>query len=159
MHRSPKHPTSYVHPSYIRFLTTIADHTSQSQILKGGKKSETESRVEKAVNVINIWICQLHLVVQSIFIQKKCVFAQNSSSSGMSVRSFPMKNRKNVWLVTYHFATTAGLVPDVNDTDCWAQNGSTHGRENLLQFWRWGMWNIFILDVLYRTCYVHLNDV
>ena len=47
----------------------------------------------------------------------------------MSVRSLQMKSRKRLARDVLHsFASHSGLVHDVTNTYCWAQNGSTHGR-------------------------------
>ena len=47
----------------------------------------------------------------------------------MMVRSLPTKKRKNLSHDVFDtLATHAGSVHDVKDTDCWAQNGSAHGR-------------------------------
>ena len=47
----------------------------------------------------------------------------------MLVRSLTMKNRKRLaHNVPDTFGTHTGFVYDVTVTDCWAQNGSTHGR-------------------------------
>ena len=47
----------------------------------------------------------------------------------MFTHSPPMKSRKGLARDAFDtFATHAGLVYDVTDTDSWTQNGSTHGR-------------------------------
>ena len=38
------------------------------------------------------------------------------------------KQKRLVSDVFHTFATRVSLIYDVTDTDCWAQNGSTHGR-------------------------------
>ena len=46
----------------------------------------------------------------------------------MLAQSLPTKSRKRLAHDLFAtFATHAGLVHDITDTDCWAQNGSTHG--------------------------------
>ena len=47
----------------------------------------------------------------------------------MSVRSLQMKSRKRLARDVLHsFASHSSPVHDVTNIDCWAQNGSTHGR-------------------------------
>ena len=46
-----------------------------------------------------------------------------------SLFKLPMKGRKRLAREAFDiFATHSGLVHDVTDTDCWAQNSRTHGR-------------------------------
>ena len=77
-------------------------------------------------------ICILHFLVLSIFILKKHIFALNLSSSRHKHCWFtPLTNEsKKSWVpeVIDTFAIQSSLAYDVTDTDCWAQNGSTHGR-------------------------------
>ena len=50
-------------------------------------------------------------------------------NAAVFVRSFAIKNRKGRLVTLFDtFATHAGLVHDVTDNDCSAQNGSFHGR-------------------------------
>ena len=47
----------------------------------------------------------------------------------MLVRFLQMKSRKRMSHDVFDtFTPHSGLVHDVTNTDCWAQNGSTHGR-------------------------------
>ena len=77
----------------------------------------------------------LCLVDLLIFIKKKKrFFALNLSCSGCSYVSslFTNEEQKKVGSrYILYLATHSGLVHDITDADCWAQNGSTHG--NVLQ--------------------------
>ena len=65
-------------------------------------------------------------------IQKKQFFflwIWASQDAAMLVCSLSMKRRKMLaYYVCNTFATNAGLVHGVTDTDCWTQNGSSHDR-------------------------------
>ena len=85
-----------------------------------------------------IFICRLRLVVLLISLQWKYFFlfffffTPNLSSSGCSHVGSLLTNEEQKDLACDDyifdiFATHAGLVYDVTDTDCWAQNGSTRG--------------------------------
>ena len=78
----------------------------------------------------NVFICILHLIVQSKFTQNKHFLTLNLSKSECShvVSLLTDDEQKKVaGGVFYTFATCASLVYELINTDCWAQNGSTHG--------------------------------
>ena len=71
------------------------------------------------------WLCQ--------YLYKKVLFSSNLLLLGAQPYSWYwfalyQKRSKQRWCLTYFvfdtFATHSGLVYDVTDTDCWAQNGS-----------------------------------
>ena len=55
--------------------------------------------------------------------------AKEHNYQGQSVKQACLgyKRKRLIRDVFYTFATPAGPLCDVTDTDCWAQNGSTHG--------------------------------
>ena len=71
------------------------------------------------------------LVVVSISKQKKyCRFVSKLNSSALLIRSLPSRRAKKELArgdVFDTFANRVGLVHGVIDTDCCAQNGSSHG--------------------------------
>ena len=75
----------------------------------------------------------LRLVVLSIFTHRgtRIFLFQTCAAQGaaMLARSLPMKSRKRLACDVFDtLATHAGFAHGVTDTDCLAQNVSTHGR-------------------------------
>ena len=81
-----------------------------------------------------LYVYRLHLLFINSCAVEVLFFASNFSSSGlhgtaMVVYSLPIKSRTDKgWLVIVFdiFVRHSFLVRDITDTDCWAQNGSTH---------------------------------
>ena len=77
---------------------------------------------EKRRQCANIFFTMLHSVVLSIFIQKKHRF-ELPRAQAMLVRSLRPKSRKIIIRDVFDtVGTHFGLVHDVTDTDCWAQD-------------------------------------
>ena len=64
------------------------------------------------------WFWDIYLMLFMLIREEPCWFTQ----------SLPMKSRERWFCDVFDtLATHAGLVHDTIDTNCWAQNGSTHG--------------------------------
>ena len=63
----------------------------------------------------------------NIYSAEVAIFASNFRSSHAGSLCTNVEEKTGLWGMLY-FDAHAGFVYDVTDTDCWVQNGSTHGR-------------------------------
>ena len=114
-------------------VRTLLSQVKNAPVNEDFARGQTEAFAPLGIKVkhqkyANLFICILHLVVPSIFIQMD-FFASHLSSSGHSHVGWLVtkKNRERLACDTFDpFVTHTGLVCYIINKDCWAQNNCDH---------------------------------